>query len=62
MASMLHPIAGDFPERHMTPNHARIIARERGHFGVDRSLSRAVGQLGGANLGYNLITNKSIWL
>ncbi|MNM64979.1 anaerobic benzoate catabolism transcriptional regulator [compost metagenome] len=27
-----HPIAGDFPERRMTPAYARIIARERGQF------------------------------
>ncbi|KPM63924.1 MULTISPECIES: helix-turn-helix domain-containing protein [Pseudomonas] len=27
-----HPIAGDFPERRMTPAYARIIARERGEF------------------------------
>lgn len=27
-----HPIAGDFPERRMTPAYARIVARERGQF------------------------------
>ncbi|NQD58629.1 helix-turn-helix transcriptional regulator [Pseudomonas sp. CM25] len=27
-----YPIAGDFPERRMTPAYARIIARERGQF------------------------------
>lgn len=27
-----HPIAGDFPERRMTPAYARIIARERRQF------------------------------
>lgn len=27
-----HPIAGDFPERRMTPAYARIMARERGQF------------------------------
>lgn len=27
-----YPIAGDFPERRMTPAYARIIARERGEF------------------------------
>nr|WP_314614080.1 XRE family transcriptional regulator [uncultured Pseudomonas sp.] len=27
-----HPLAGDFPQRRMTPAYARIIARERGQF------------------------------